>query len=75
MEEFLLNTAYCLQQCLSLVQWNVIPHCQNKEQNVFLMNTKINMLLAERDAAIKERDRALSEKRVAFDERDAAIQK
>lgn len=54
--------------------WNAIPHYQIKEQNAFFMNTKINMLLAERDAAMEERDRALSEKRAALDERDAAIQ-
>ncbi|KAL3539037.1 hypothetical protein ACH5RR_002403 [Cinchona calisaya] len=54
--------------------WNVMPHYQIKEQNAFLMNTKITMLLAERDAAIEERDKALSGKMAALDELGAAIQ-
>lgn len=54
--------------------WNVMPHYQINEQNAFFTNTKISMLLAERDAAIEERDRALSEKMAALDERNTAIQ-
>ncbi|KAL3515089.1 hypothetical protein ACH5RR_021991 [Cinchona calisaya] len=54
--------------------WNVIPYYQIKDQNAFIMNTKFNMLLAERDAAIEERDRALSEKQAVLRELDTAIQ-
>lgn len=54
--------------------WNVVPPYQMKDQEAFIMNTKIRMVFAERDAAVEERDRAVIEKKAALAERDFAIQ-
>ncbi|XP_009627340.1 protein BASIC PENTACYSTEINE4-like isoform X2 [Nicotiana tabacum] len=54
--------------------WNVVPPYQMKDQEAFIMNTKIRMLCAERDAAVEERDRAVIEKNTVLAERDLAIQ-
>lgn len=54
--------------------WNVVPPYQMKDQEAFVMNTKIRMLCAERDAAVEERDRAVIEKNTVLTERDLAIQ-
>ncbi|TMW87097.1 hypothetical protein EJD97_020421 [Solanum chilense] len=54
--------------------WNVVPPYQMKDQEAFIMNTKIRMVFAERDAAVEERNRAVIEKKEAYAERDFAIQ-
>lgn len=55
------------------LQWNMLSQHQVKEQNAFLMSTKISMLYAERDTAFEERDKALAEKKAALEERDMAF--
>ncbi|PHU10656.1 Protein BASIC PENTACYSTEINE4 [Capsicum chinense] len=54
--------------------WNVVPPYQMRDQEAFIMNTKIRMVFAERDAAVEERDRAVIEKKEALAEREFAIQ-
>ncbi|CAN4107441.1 unnamed protein product [Withania somnifera] len=54
--------------------WNVVLPYQMKDQEAFIMNTKIRMVLAERDDAVEERNRAVIEKKEALAERDFAIQ-
>ncbi|CAK9162047.1 unnamed protein product [Ilex paraguariensis] len=68
------RTDYYKGAHIPLLQWDVVPQYPVKEQNAFLMNTKISMIYADRDAAVEERDRAQSEKQAALDDRDAAIQ-
>ncbi|KAJ8530234.1 hypothetical protein K7X08_037069 [Anisodus acutangulus] len=53
--------------------WNVVRPYQMKDQEAYIMNMKIRMIFAERNAAVEERDRAVIEKKEAFAERDFAI--
>lgn len=60
---------------MCVVQWNMLPHHQIKEQhNALVMNKKIMSILAERDAAVHERNQAVSAKLEAVAARDQALQ-